>query len=511
MSSPLVRFKNFTPPGPVASAFLQDRQHMVRALLGPVGGGKSVTCIFDTLSNASLMPICTDGIIRFRIAIIGMTYGQIERNLYPTWKGWLPEDGGGWTESEWIGGGGRFATHRITFDVLRQGRRVPVEFEAIFAAIGENAIEAFMRGFEPTAFWLYEMDQLAEEVLTQAIFRLGRYPAQHMLKPGTDYRAYVVGDLNAPDIDSWFYNKFEIDLPPNHKLYKQPSGRSPMAENIKNLKPGYYAQQVATLSGQKNGRHLVKRMVDAQYAPSLDGLPVYADEYNDDVHLSPVPLEVLPKVPMQIGFDQGLTRPAAIIGQRAPNGQFRCYREVVPGRMNASRFAERVKLALLEVAPDNEVEIGWADPAGFDGADKEANDFAWAETVSAVLGMPILPAPSNEVGLRLQAVTDELTYMIAPNVPAIIIDRTGCPMLRKGFASHYRYANQRIGNTVTTSDRPEKGDYSNPHDALQYWLLGHKGRHGVVHNPAEGRRKRGTSGSASDGGSVKLNVNTNLF
>ena len=339
------------------------------------GGGKSVTCIFDSLKNASSMPVCTDGVIRYRLAVIGQTYGQMERNLFPTWTEWLPRDGGEWTDAEFTGGGGRSAIHKITFDVLRNGKRVQVQFEAIFAAIGEYAVEQFMRGFEPTAFWLYEMDLLPEAVLDHAIFRIGRYPAQHSLPAGASFRPYVIGDLNAPDIDSWFYRRFEEERPAGHRLYKQPSGRGASAENIHNLPPGYYDRQVTTLA---NRPKLIKRMVDAQYGPAGDGEPVYEGDYSDDVHLAKEELKPLPRVPIKLGLDQGVQRPACVAGQRLPNGQMRVLYEVVPGRMGPRRFAEAIRLEHAEVAPGHPLEMGWADPAGFFGADKEGGEFAWA-------------------------------------------------------------------------------------------------------------------------------------
>src|SRR5690606_26690814 len=74
--STLDRFRQYKPPGPVAAAFLSDRRNQVRAILGPQGGGKSVSCIFDLLMNASQMPVCRDGVIRFKVAIIRDTYGR---------------------------------------------------------------------------------------------------------------------------------------------------------------------------------------------------------------------------------------------------------------------------------------------------------------------------------------------------------------------------------------------------------------------------------------------------
>ena len=502
--STLARFRQFKPPGPVAASFMSDKTHFVRSLRGPVGGGKTVTCIFDHLRNASEMPVCNDGEIHFRLAVVGVTYGQLERNLYRTWQDWLPYDGGDWTSANFVGGGGRSGTHRIEWDIIRDGRRVKVNFEAIFAAIGELAVEQFMRGFEPTAFWLFEMDLLPKAVLDTAITRLGRYPKRVDIKGDVPYRSYLVGDLNAPDIDSWYYETFEADLPEGFKQYSQPGGMSPKAENLHNLPRGYYDRQVASL---KN-KHLVKRFVHNEYAPSLDGEPVYAEDYSDDVHFSKQPLEILPNVPIEIGLDAGVQRPAAVIGQMSSKGQFRVLAECVPGRMNARRFCERVKLLLEEIAPGRTIESGFVDPTAFNGADKEGGDLAWAETCMIELGCPIQPAPSNELDLRIGAVKEELSYSIEANVPALVIDPR-CRMVRKGFASHYRFRKERVGTTERTSDQPEKNDYSHPHDALQYWVLGKKGRYGAIAGAGHAKGAHAAPPAASS--SVVMKSNIKLF
>ncbi|MES2171014.1 MAG: hypothetical protein V4479_09900, partial [Actinomycetota bacterium] len=51
-----------------------------------------------------------------------------------------------------------------------------VDFTIEFGAIGENAVEDFMRGYEPTAFYLNELDLLARDVFIYAKGRVGRYP-----------------------------------------------------------------------------------------------------------------------------------------------------------------------------------------------------------------------------------------------------------------------------------------------------------------------------------------------
>lgn len=514
----LEKFRHYKVPGPVADAFIADRTSDVRALKGPVGSGKTVTCIFDSAKNAGEMPICTDGTIRFKLAVIGKTYGQLERNLFPTWSTWLPRDGGGWTDAEFTGGGGRFATHKIAFDILRKNQRVEVRYEAIFAAIGEYAVEEFMRGFEPTAFWFFEMDLLPREILPQAIFRLGRYPSRMMLPESTPlrgfpgytlgnlppgytyetlpvgslYRSYVVGDLNAPDIDSWFYQDFEEDRPPGYKLYAQPSGRSPRAENLHNLPPGYYARQVSILKKP----NLIKRFVDSQYAPSSAGEPVFP-EYSDELFLASEDLTVVKGFPLEAGIDAGLGNPAAVLGQQMPNGQFRNLGEISPGRMSAKRFVREVKLEVAALAqlsglPSLRIEYAWGDPAGFDGADKEDGELAWMEQVMSLLDCPIEPAPSNEIALRLDAVRDE--FVISGGVPMTLISRR-CKKLRKAYASHYCYRINQKHQAPGEDAKPDKNGYSHIADADQYWKLGKKGRYGTI----SGERP-GQSGHAATSG-----------
>lgn len=495
-------FRAFKPPGPVAASFLADGVSLVRSIRGPVGGGKTVTCIFDGLRNASTMPVCTDGKIRFRNAIIGQTYGQIERNLYSTWFNWLPDDGGDWTEAEFTGGGGRFGKHAISWDVMRDGCRVQVLYEAIFAAIGEQAVENFMRGFEPTAFWLFEMDLLPEAVLPTAITRLGRYPRRADVRGDLDYRSYIIGDLNSPDVDSWYYRAFEEDVPAGFRQYVQPSGLSPHAENIANLPRGYYERQVQMLAKKPN---LIKRMVKNEYAPSSDGQPVYP-EYSDDRHLSREELAPVKGIPLKIGVDAGLRAPAAIIGQDLPNGQCLILGEVVPGRVGTKSFAALVRKECGDIAPGIPIEIGYCDPAGFSGGDSEDNQLAWAEQLMHELKIPIEPAPSNELDLRLDAVRDDLLANLDGETPALRISKR-CKVLRKGFASHYRYAKRKQANTESLTPKPEKNDWSHIHDALQYLRLGVKGRYGVI----SGNRPGAKGGAQTSGGTSRIKNTTRIF
>ena len=473
MNGALDQVRQFKPAGRVAASFLADSTSKVRFLRGPVGGGKTVSCVFDAPMQASKMPLCRDGQIHVRGTVIGATYGQLERNLYPTWKFWLPPGG---PNSVWEGGGGRFAKHHLKFDIIRGGKRVRVNLEMIFAAIGELSVEQFVRGYEPTFWHLFETDLLPNGIVEEALGRLGRWPNAEMRLPELppeDYHSYVVGDLNAPDIDSWYYKLVEEICPPGLTQYVQPSGLSPNAENVQNLSPTYYQDLLARNAHRKKW---VTRFIKNEYGPTEVGDPVYA-EYSDQVHLAPEELKFDPSRPLSLGLDQGLTQPAAVVLQRSANGQWRVLFEYVPGRMNARRFAIGLRDLIAEKCPNAKIEQAYADPAGFTGADNEAGELAWAETVGKELGVVVMPAPTNEIDPRLTAVKDELSFMLDGGEPALLISRA-CRMLRKGFASHYVYATRAAEQAQY--GKPIKNVYSNPHDALQYILLGVKGRYGVI-------------------------------
>lgn len=483
MSHDLIR--TFRSPGPVASAFLADRTSAVRGLLGPVGGGKTVTCLFDTLVNASYMPVCRDGVIYHKHVVIGSTYGQIEKNLYPTWFHWLPKQGDNFSENEWEGGGGRFGRQLIRFATRRNGRQIPVNLEVIFAAVGDQSVESFARGFEPTSAQLYEADQHPPNLLGAIIGRFGRYPNADMLGRKPDYRGYVVADYNAPDVDNWTVQAFDENPVAGVKLYRQPSGLSPHAENLQNLADGHY-QKLAALNA--NDMRWVRRFILVQYGPTTAGQPVYLEEYSDDMHLSAEPLVYLPDRPILLGFDQDL-HPACVIAQRSSRGQLRVLAEVVPpgdGRMGARTFAALVRQTLTDVAPHCEIGGAWCDPAGFGGADTEAGELAWAEIITHELGIAIEPAPSNEIGLRLQAVRDELTFMVEPGAPSLILSRGRTPTLRKGCASHYMF--EKRPNEKAQQKKPVKNRWANVQDALQYLVLGERGRYAVIEGKRGGNR-----------------------
>lgn len=494
----------YTPPGSVAAAFIRSRIY-VPFLMGPVGSGKTNATIFRKLRYTAMMPPCRDGIIRAKGTVVRTDYRTLYKTTLASWHRWFPKD---FPHGKFTGGADRPATHELRFATPR-GRRIELTVE--FAALGDNRIEEILRGWEGSWGWLNEADLLEEAALNFMYQRTSRWPPRAMLEGGVSLPPCVSGDLNPPgDPDHWIVKRFIDKVPAGDRddpfatieavqmeglgLFQQPSGLSPEAENVANLPDGYYARMMGILPGWD-----IQRFVHGKVGFSRSGKPVYP-EFDPLRHVAPMLLKPVATIPLRLGFDGGL-HPACTLSQDMPNGQWRVLEEIYGGRMGPGRFAELVAIALEARYRGVPIAQGDYDPSSDYGADKEGGEQSWVEIVQRALRIPMVPAPSNEIVLRTEAVRNLLTYFIDANTPGFWIS-PACRMLVKGFVSHYRYKLNPDGSLQNREHpRPDKNEYSNLHDSLQYPVLQARGRAGVVAAAAKGRMA-GRLGAAGDGNKV---------
>jgi hypothetical protein len=456
----------FAAPGPVAEAFMRDRS-AVPVINGPVGSGKTTASIMKAVKFAAEQQPSTlrtapgpDGrerwkLRRFKLCVVRDTYRQLWRSTMQSWFSRFPRTLGVFTGAE-----NAPAAHTITFAL---SDRTWVELHADFVAIGDQSVEEVLRGYEPTAFYLNELDMLAREVFTYAAGRTGRFPP--MDEGGPSWHG-IIADCNAPVLDSWLYEDIFMSSPAELAargiaLFRQPGGRDPGAENLPNLPGGraYYDRQAAINSGDPG---YVSRMVDNKPGFSRAGKPIYGAEYNDLVHCRPV--EAVKGRKLIIGLDAGLS-PAAMITQRHASGLVLWRAELVsdPGT-GPRRFGGMLAQFLRERFPDWEVE-GVCDPSALYGADKKAGDKDWSEIVAAETGIRIRPAPSNNPTVRWEAVRRPMTTLI-DGQPGFAL-HPDCKVARSGFNAGYRFR-AIAGTTGRYSEEAEKTRESHVHDAGQY-------------------------------------------
>lgn len=476
--------RTYTAAGPISLAYMRDRVNAVRFLHGPIGSGKTSTNFFDKLTIAAEMPKCTRGPYAghrlFRHIEVRDTYQNLWGTTIKSWWSWFGPDVGNWS-----GGEGRKATHQLVFDQADGSR---LYFEIIFQAIQDQDVDAALRGIEPTTGNLGEADMQNGDVLTYMVGRVQqrRFPPARFFEDPEAARYYTVvtGDMNPADPENWVYKTFEEEQPPLHKLYKLPSGRSAQGENRSpsNRREDY--ERLAQVNSHR--KDWVRRMIDGLKGFSRDGEPVY-DEYDDTVNCDDdADLEPIPGLPLRLGFDQGVRGPAMIVAQWTPRGQLRVLEEYCPGRIGPTGFARECKLLLESRYRGYKIERATGDPRGFDGGDEETGDKSMFQIVQEVMDIVIWPAETNELHPRLDGVRQLLRYKISAGMPALLLSRRA-KKLRKGFASHYRYKKRR-GQEAGTDPVPEKNEFSNPHDALQYIVMDLVGLAGIIRGELMGGR-----------------------
>lgn len=469
----------YTPPGKVAARFMASTA-IVRAIMGPYGSGKTSSCLIDHLAKAQVSRVQPDGWRRWKTLVVRDTFRQLEKTTIPTWLRWFPKKGPG---SDWIGGeGGRPAKHTIIWENQRSEYRL--EYIVEFVGLNELAIEDALDGFEFTSAFINAGDKVAPELLTYLLGRKGRYPPTDKHTGAGASWAGVTVDFNAPNTENWTYKRFiKGPLLEGEEFFRQPGGRDPEAENLDHLIGGReYYDDLA----RRNPKWWVARYVDNKPGYSRSGKPVY-DDFDPVLNVSSTLLSPLPGLAIEIGVDAGGT-PAAIIGQKMPNAQWRILDEIVtePDKttgatrmgeyINALLATPRYRAALagfwLRQGEDFvQPIVGWGDPSAFYGADKEAGEKAWMETLQAKTEIRIKAAPSNELSTRTEAVRQALIRPIEGGQRGLLVS-PNCPVLIEGFSAGYRFRKSQIVGADRYDDKPEKNEFSHPHDGLQYLLLG---------------------------------------
>ncbi len=227
-----------------------DSGAFVRAVVGPVGSGKSSGCLVEILARACEQAKGPDGIRRTRFAIIRNTYPELRDTTRKTFAQWIPADLGRWNEQS-------FTFH------MRFG---DVDCEVLFRALDRPEDVKKLLSLELTGAYINEAREIPKSVLDVLQSRVGRYPSK---KDGGPTWFGVWMDTNPWPTTSWGYKLFSQDRPEGFELFEQPGGRAANAENVENLPPGYYDR----LCHGKDAEW-VAEYVDAKY-PASDRGSVY--------------------------------------------------------------------------------------------------------------------------------------------------------------------------------------------------------------------------------------------
>lgn len=512
---------------PVAFDFFMDRSP-VRIITGPVGSGKTTTacgvimaCAMEQTPNKDGYRLCKAGVVR-------NTMPQLKATTIRTWLSVFPEEACGPIRYS------SPALHHIVVrpknwrtdlphdhpDQGSPGLDLRVEFFALDTAKDVRNLLSW----EGTILWFNEVREIPKVIIDMADLRVGRYPS--MQQGGVRPAWYGwFGDTNTPDKDHWLYRaeagvdeKGEyVGQPEGWRFFHQPpavvqvehqngawhsvtgetiklvvhdpkhvftaAGRqwaiNPNAENLPNLEVHKHIDPTGDLLGRGSyyGRGLQAKALDwievyfqGKYGFVREGKPV-VPAFDQKRMVSP-DCPVLADQPVLGGGDIGgnTLNPAAVFFQKGPRGIWLVQQEVVARDMGLQRFAEQMGISFREVyKPPMTCEAIYCDPAGRT-RDGIFETVAFDNLISN--GWPAFPAPSQEIQVRVDAITTPCTRNLGDDRAGILI-HPRCVNLIAALSGKWQYKRLAVSGADRFSEVPDKTHpWSDVADGLGYGLSG---------------------------------------
>jgi hypothetical protein len=435
---------NYDAPKTITDFMLDDSK--VRLIIGPYGSGKTTGCIMELMRRAMMEHPDTNGVRKTRFVIVRNTSQQLRQTILEDIRKWLTPA----------------MTYRVTDSTVQFRFSHPtlgrIESDWLMIPLDQPEDQQRLLSLNITGGWVSEFREIPIRIVEALLGRCGRY------KPlGVTQNAWygVIAESNPPDEDSDWYKKLEIERPPTWKLFKQPGGMSPHAENKEpgRLPPSYYEDLIAS-----NNPDWVDIHVHAKYGKSLSGQAVFRASFKADFHVTYNSLKPIPSLPLMIGQDFGRT-PAALIAQVDNRGRLVVFKEATSVDMGVEQFATSILRPLMFRDFIGLSSFMVADPTGKDkGQVSEESPFDALKRI----GFKVYGAPTNDIDPRVRAV-EQLFLRQIDGGPMLIIDGGGCPQLVQTLKYGYRYRRKQNGEL---EDKPEKTHpWSDLADCLQYLAL----------------------------------------
>jgi phage terminase large subunit-like protein len=204
----------YNPPGETLRRF-RSSSAPVRALLGPIAGGRKTATAYDILLRAA-----GGGQRRWRWLVVAASQDGVDGAI-AAWQSVVPPTIGAWDP--------RAATHRIACEIGHRQR----DIELVFLSLDRPEHRRRWVSAEASGVWLVGARDLEEAALDRALATAGSWPLDEPARP------LVIITSRMPRADHWLLRRPEITL------FRQPGGRSPAAENLQHLPPGFYGRLAA--------------------------------------------------------------------------------------------------------------------------------------------------------------------------------------------------------------------------------------------------------------------------
>lgn len=474
-------------PYETTEAFHAD-DTQVRGILGPIGSSKSSACCAELRFRAEQQEPDANGWRRTKWVVTRASYPSLVSTTIATWNQWMPQARVKMTPPMlW-----RWKQENAGTDADGNPDGTHIDMEVNFMSVSDLLEDINkIRSLNITGVWVNEAQEIEDVGIIKYLFsRCGRFP-----DPQSAQLTWsgLIMDANAMDLDHWWYKYAEEIRPRGWKFFRQPpallkitdekriaeikSGNpkawrhgdkgiwiiNPKCENVigQPKHEQYWLDQV-----EGNHESWIRLNLCAEYGQSLDGKQVYI-EFDEERHVAKKDLEAIPGLPLQLGFDFGLT-PACAICQITPHGQLRVVDELCATDAGMRRFmTDAVKPMLASLYPGFAVSaIG--EPAGNQRAQ---SDESTAMDEIRAAGVQCIPAPTNLFNARRDAVAGFMmkrvqSFATGKPVDEGFIVSPRCKMVLRGLRGEYKFKRVKVEGKDIYEAKAVKNEVSHIHDAV---------------------------------------------
>lgn len=415
---------------------------------GAVGSTKTTAGIMKILYHAAKMAPDKKGIRKSRCVWVRNTRQMLLDTSIPDFLKWIPD-----------GVMGSYLKSEYKF-IISVG---DIECEVLFRGLDDSNDVRRLLSLQASFIVFDEFREIHPDIYNAAQGRVGRYPDKMINGVGCvddegKPNAHVWGMSNPPDADT-FWEDILTNPPSNVHVTIQPSGLSPEADWVQFLPDDYY-----TNLAQGKSEDWIDVYIHAKFGKSLSGKPVF-QSFDRSVHVAKQQIEPLQDGgTILIGVDAGLT-PAAVVGQSAYDGRVIVYDALTAEGKGALRFIREDLKPLLSNKFAGRRICVIIDPAAFQRVQTDERTVA---DIYKAEGFKVIPAKTNAIAARLNAVDSYLTRTVNGNA-GILLCPVGATKLVQAMAGKYRY---KINTKGVQDEKPEKSHpWSDISDSVQYLCL----------------------------------------
>ena len=402
----------------------------VKVLAGPIGGGKSVTCVYELLRRAQNQQPNAKGVRRSKWLIVRNTAEQLKQTTFQTFTEWVqPGVAGEWKVTD------------KTF-YLRALHPDGTIIEAAFLFIALDTPDDVRKALslECTGLWGNECRELNAEVVDGLISRANRFPP---MSDGGATEPGAIFDTNMPELESWWGEKM-TNPPENWSIHIQPPALipdtervNPNADNLVNLAPTYYTNLVAGKPPD-----WINVYLRVKYGFSQSGLPVFRS-FKEHIHVAKKELLYNHQLLVVVGLDPGIGGTGAAIGQMDLFGRMIVLDEIVCQGVGAMRFVDDyLKPLLKNKYPGADVVIS-IDPAADNRT--QIDEMTVANSLRK-RGFKVQTAHTNKIDARISAVDFYFNRLV--DGEAALLINASCKHMIRALAGGYRYNVTKAGVTA---------------------------------------------------------------